>query len=101
MEAATATRVAPSQGRKKGVGERALAKYMLAPSLILILLVAAYPIVYAVWLSLHDYSVVNPGQSRWDIGGNYVDALKSSEFWAAFRTTFIFTFFTVLLETII
>jgi multiple sugar transport system permease protein len=101
MEAATATRVAPSQGRKKGVGERALARYMLAPSLILIALVAAYPIVYAIWLSLHDYSVINPGQSRVDIGGNYADALSSSEFWSAFRTTFIFTAATVLLETII
>src|SRR4051795_5779067 len=101
MEAATATRVAPSQGRKKGVGERALARYMLAPSLLLILLVAAYPILYAIWLSLHDYSVVNPGQSRWDFGGNYTEALGSSEFWAAFRTTFIFTIFSVVLETVI
>jgi multiple sugar transport system permease protein len=83
------------------VGERALARYMLAPSLILIALVAAYPIVYAIWLSLHDYSVINPGESRVDIGGNYADALSSSEFWSAFRTTFIFTAATVLLETII
>ena len=102
MEAATAARVVPPSGRRsKGIPERRLAKYMLAPSLLLILLVAAYPIVYAIWLSLHDYSVVNPGQSRWDFGGNYTEALGSSEFWAAFRTTFIFTFFTVILETII
>jgi multiple sugar transport system permease protein len=102
MEAATATRVSPATGkRKKGIGERALARYMLAPSLILILLVAAYPILYAVWLSLHDYSVVNPGVSRWDFGGNYTEALGSSEFWNAFRTTFVFSIFSVLLETII
>jgi multiple sugar transport system permease protein len=74
---------------------------MLAPSLLLILLVAAYPILYAIWLSLHDYSVVNPGLKRWDIGGNYSEALGSSEFWSAFRTTFIFTAFSVALETII
>jgi multiple sugar transport system permease protein len=74
---------------------------MLAPSLVLILLVAAYPILYAIWLSLHDYSVLHPGLSRWDVGGNYADALKSSEFWSAFKTTFIFTFFSVALETII
>ena len=102
MEAATATRVAPQTGgRRKGIGERALARYMLAPSLVLILLVAAYPILYAIWLSMHDYSVINPGQSRWDVFGNYKDALTSSEFWSAFKTTFIFTFFSVVLETII
>src|SRR3954452_708719 len=101
MEAATATRVAPQRGRRKGVGERALARYMLAPSLILIALVAAYPILYAIWLSMHDYSVLHPGVSRVDIFGNYKEALTSSEFWAAFRTTFIFTACSVVLETII
>jgi multiple sugar transport system permease protein len=100
MEAATAS--APvAVKRRKGIGERRLAHYMLAPSLILIALVAAYPILYAVWLSLHDYSVINPGEKRWDVGGNYTEALKSSVFWAAFRTTFIFSFFSVVLETLI
>jgi multiple sugar transport system permease protein len=74
---------------------------MLAPSLILIALVAAYPILYAIWLSMHDYSVLHPGVSRVDIFGNYKEALTSSEFWAAFRTTFIFTACSVVLETII
>jgi len=104
MEAATATKspAATSGGRRsRGVSERRLAFYMLAPSLILILLVAAYPILYAVWLSLHDYSVINPGVKRWDFGGNYADALGSSEFWSAFRTTFIFTIISVFLETAI
>jgi multiple sugar transport system permease protein len=101
MEAATATAPVGTGRRSKGIGERRLAHYMLAPSLILIALVAAYPILYAIWLSLHDYSVVNPGLSRWDVGGNYSEALKSSEFWAAFRTTFVFTFFSVVAETII
>ncbi|HVL97017.1 MAG TPA: sugar ABC transporter permease [Solirubrobacteraceae bacterium] len=100
MEAATA-RLTGSGRRSKGIGERRLAQYMLAPSLLLIALVAAYPILYAIWLSLHDYSVVNPGLKRWDLGGNYADALQSSAFWAAFRTTFVFTLFSVVFETII
>jgi multiple sugar transport system permease protein len=100
---ATATSAAPPANRRRsrGLGERPLARLMIAPSLVLIFLVAAYPILYAVWLSLHDYSVVNPGQSRWDIGGNYADALGSGEFWAAFRTTFVFTIFSVVFELIL
>jgi multiple sugar transport system permease protein len=78
-----------------------LAKLMLAPSMILIALVAAYPILYAIWLSMHDYSLVHPGLSRFDAFGNYSDALRSSEFWAAFRTTFIFTAVSVTLELVI
>ena len=30
---------------------------MVAPSMILIAVVAAWPIIYAIWLSLHEYSV--------------------------------------------
>ena len=38
---------------------------MVSPSMVLIALVAAYPIIYAIWLSLHEYSVRVAGLSRW------------------------------------
>jgi multiple sugar transport system permease protein len=74
---------------------------MVAPSLIVILIVAAYPIAYAIWLSLHQYSVIHPGLSRWVGIDNYRDALKSSAFWTATKTTFIFTAISVTLELVI
>src|ERR1041384_5565274 len=96
MEAATAPTVgAPTQRRRsRGVPERRLAKLMVAPSMLLIALVAAYPIIYAVWLSLHEYSVRQAGLSRWagSLGlRNYQTALQNSEFWDAMFTTLIFT----------
>jgi multiple sugar transport system permease protein len=101
MEAASATGPVPVRARSKGVPEKRLAKLMLAPSMLLIALVALYPVLYAVWLSMHDYSLVHPGLSRFDLLGNYKDALSSSDFWAAFRTTFIFTAASVTLELVI
>jgi multiple sugar transport system permease protein len=106
MEAATAPTVgAPTQRRRsRGVPERRLAKLMVAPSMILIALVAAYPIIYAVWLSLHEYSVRQAGLSRWagSLGlRNYQTALESSEWWAAFRHTLIFTVSSVTFELLI
>ena len=77
---------------------------MVAPSMILIAVVAAYPIIYAVWLSLHEYSVRVAGLSRWagPVGlKNYQTALQSSEWWAAFRHTIIFTVSSVTLELLI
>ena len=99
MEAATAQAAGVQpQRRSRGVPERRLAWYMVSPSLVLIALVAAYPIVYAVWLSLHQYSLINAGEVRWALPnapfGNYTDALwgeDSKQFWTAFRTTFVFT----------
>jgi len=104
MEAATATAGQAKQRRSGGIPERRLASLMVAPSMFLIALVAAYPIFYAIWLSLHEYSVRVAGLSRW--AGptglrNYSTALSDPEFWDAFKTTFIFTGASVVLETLI
>ncbi len=77
---------------------------MVGPSLGLIALVALWPILYAIWLSLHEYSLVQAGVSRWaePFGlGNYTDALKDREFWRATRITVIFTVASVFLETLL
>jgi multiple sugar transport system permease protein len=77
---------------------------MVAPSFVLIAVVALWPIIYAIWLSLHQYSLIHAGLSRWasPIGlGNYKDALGDPDFWAAVRVTFEFTIASVFLETII
>ncbi|HET7053990.1 MAG TPA: sugar ABC transporter permease [Solirubrobacterales bacterium] len=71
---------------------------MLTPSLALIALVAAYPIGYAVWLSLNEYSVITPGLSRFVGFDNYSAALGSSAFWEAMKTTLLFTVISVGLE---
>jgi multiple sugar transport system permease protein len=98
----------PQKRRSRGIGERRLAVYMVAPSVALIALVALWPIIYAVWLSLHQYSLIQAGEVRWAEPtppfGNYTEALwgeNASEFWSATRVTFIFTIASVILETII
>jgi multiple sugar transport system permease protein len=74
---------------------------MVSPSLLLIALVAAYPIAYAIWLSLNEYSVRVAGLSRWAGLRNYTTALSDPGFWDAFVTTFIFTAASVSLELIL
>src|SRR4051794_19479040 len=90
--------------RSRGIPERRLATLMVAPSVVLIALVALWPIVYAIWLSLHQYSLIRAGVSRWAAPaglGNYIDALGAAEFWAAVRVTLEFTIASVFLETVI
>jgi multiple sugar transport system permease protein len=106
MEAASVTTAgAPTQQRRsKGIPERRLAKLMVAPSMILIAVVAAWPIIYAIWLSLHQYSVRVAGLSRWagPLGlRNYTDALSNPEWRAALEHTLIFTVSSVALELVI
>jgi multiple sugar transport system permease protein len=92
-EATSVTEAAPpqqTQRRSKGLSERRLAFLMVSPSMVLIALVAAYPIGYGIWLSLHEYSVRVAGLSRWAGLRNYTTALGDSEWWAAFTHTMIF-----------
>src|SRR5918997_1001877 len=105
MAEAAALRTGTAKGgRSGGIPERRLAWLMTTPSLALIALVAVWPIIYAVWLSLHEYSLIQAGLSRWASPaglGNYIDALGDSQFWRATRITFIFTIASVVLETLI
>src|SRR6188472_3954937 len=106
MEAATVTRTgAPSQPRRsKGIPERRLAILMVAPSMVLIAIVAVWPIIYAIWLSLHEYSVRVAGLSRWagPFGlRNYQNALSNPDWWAALEHTLIFTVVSVFFELLI
>ena len=87
--------------RSKGLSERRLAFLMVSPSMVLIALVAAYPIGYGIWLSLHEYSVRVAGLSRWAGLRNYSTALGDSEWWAAFAHTMIFAAASVSLELVI
>jgi multiple sugar transport system permease protein len=103
MEAATARLRGRSAKKRGGYGrsERRLARAMLAPSLIVIAAVAAYPIGYAFWLSLTEYSLRVPGKWRFVGFDNYADAFSSPEFWDALTTTFVFSGISVALELVI
>src|SRR5919197_3149105 len=101
MTAAPATVTAAARRRARGVPERRLAVLMVLPSMALILLVALWPVIYGIWLSMHQYSLITAGLSRWasPLGlGNYKEQLTSSEFWSSTRITFEFTIASVFLE---
>jgi multiple sugar transport system permease protein len=94
----------PARRRSRGIPDRRLAVLMVTPSMALIALVALYPVIYGVWVSLHQYSLIQAGLSRWASPaglGNYKEALQSSAFWSATRITVEFTIASVFLETLI
>ncbi len=55
----------------------------LAPAVIVLLAVTAWPIGRGVWLSLHTYSLTNPGARRFIGVNNYLDVLTSRTWWLA------------------
>ena len=87
---AVATGSPPGQPkvRRPGAGPLILFAFA-APSLILLLLINLYPLIYAGWQSLRDGSLIAVG----DFVGleNYKDVLTQPSFWAAARFTLVFT----------
>ncbi len=90
-------RVGGGGGGGYGRSERRLAALLLSPAMLLIALVAAYPIAYAVWLSLNEYSIRVPGLSRFAGTRNYQAAFDGG-FWGALWNTLVFTVASVSLE---
>jgi multiple sugar transport system permease protein len=103
MEAATARmgRGKRRKGKSYGSEERRLAALLLSPAMVVIALVAAYPIGYAIWLSLTEYSVRVAGKWRFVGFDNYAEAFGSTEFWDSVKNTFVFTGLSVSLELVI
>jgi multiple sugar transport system permease protein len=104
MADAASVQAGTQRRRTRGIPERRLAWLMTSPSLVLIALVAVYPILYAIWLSMHEYSLIRAGVSRWASPaglGNYIDAFQTPEFVDSIIITFVFTISSVFLETVI
>ncbi len=73
--------------------------FLVLPTVLVILAVAAYPILNSIWLSLLD----NPLSPVANLVGlrNFVQLFGNSEFRSSIATTFIFTIISVALETIL
>jgi multiple sugar transport system permease protein len=82
--------------------ERAGFAWLLnAPALAAIFILAAYPIVYSAWISLHKYNLKRP--RVFDFVGltNYATIAQSSEFWSALWITMQFTALVVTLVAVL
>ncbi len=81
--------------------EQNTAWIMLLPALLLLLLVFAYPIVRAFWLSLFTQNLGTKLQAEFSGLDNYVRMAGDGRFWQSFLTTSIFTTTSVVLELLL
>jgi multiple sugar transport system permease protein len=82
-------------------GERRLGLWLSAPSFVVMILVTAYPLVYAVVLSLYNYRLTDPGGREFVGLSNYFVILQDPLWWNDFMTTLVITVVTVAIELVI
>lgn len=97
-EGAEIARRRASEGRR---AERRLGLMLVAPAVIVMLAVTAYPIGYAFWLSLQRADLRQPDANEFIGLTNYVTVLSSPIWWQAFGITLLYTFFGVIFELIL
>jgi multiple sugar transport system permease protein len=78
-----------------------LAFWLIAPAVILMLAVTAYPIGYAVWLSLQHYNLTTPDDIAFVGLDNYVTVLTDHYWWTAFFVTLAITIISVAIEFVL
>src|ERR1700710_2057540 len=106
--AASTTRTATTPAASKSGGltdraraERKLAWLLCAPAVIVMLLVAGFPIVYAFWLSLRRADLRFPHAGEFVGLSNYVTVLSSSTWWTDFFNTVFITVISVSIELVL
>jgi multiple sugar transport system permease protein len=81
--------------------ERRLGFLLIAPAVIVMIAVTAYPVVYAVFLSLERYNLALPQDTKFIGFANYGAVLSSSFWWHALWVTLIITAFSVAITLVL
>ena len=106
MTATTAeSTAAPVPGGRKPSAERRserrLALLFITPAVLLMLAVTAYPIGYAVYLSLQKANLATPGDTAFVGLANYQTVLTDRYWWTAFLVTLAITVISVAIELVV
>jgi multiple sugar transport system permease protein len=81
--------------------ERRLGWLLCAPAVIVMLAVTAYPVIYAVWLSLQRYNLELPNAVKFVGLANYGAVLSSPFWWQALWVTVLITVISVSITLVL
>ena len=99
MAEATPPRVA---GRIRGLSDRSIAWLFIGPTMVLLLVINIFPLVWAVTLSFTNYRANRPNVPlKWVGLEHYSDILTDPDLWAGMQVTAHFVVATIVIETLL
>ena len=88
--------------RVRGLSDRAIAWIFITPTILLLLAINIFPLLWTVWLSFTDYRVNRPNREVSFIGlRNYERILSDPDVWATMQATAHFLIWTIVLQVLI
>ena len=86
----------------KGLSDRAITWLFVTPTIILLLAVNIYPLIYAIRMSFTNFYANKPGMEIKFVGlKNYIRILNKEDIWETMQATAHFMFWTLLLQALI
>jgi multiple sugar transport system permease protein len=88
--------------RVRGLSDKAIAWLFIAPTMLLLLAINIFPLIWTIQLSLTNYRANRPNAEVKNVGiDNYVRVLTDTDTWLAMQTTAHFVLWTIVLQTVI
>ena len=101
MRAANAT-PKPLARRVRGLSDRTIAWLFVGPTIVLLLAVNIFPLIWTIRLSFTNFRANRPGKEvEWVGLDNYRKILTDPDTWASMQATAHFLFWTILLQVLI
>src|SRR6202158_4826564 len=92
----------PIARRVRGLSDRALAWVFITPTILLLLAINIFPLIWTVRLSFTNYRANRPNAPlRWLGLEHYSDLLTDPDIWHAMQVTARFVLTTVAIETVL
>jgi multiple sugar transport system permease protein len=90
------------QSRLGGMSDRAVAWLFISPTLLLLLAINIFPLIWTVHMSLTNFKA-NMGWMKYKSVGiaNYVSILTDADLWTSMQTTAHFVFWSIFLEVVL
>ena len=88
--------------RIKGLSDRALAVIFVAPTIVLLLAINIFPLIWTIYLSFTNYRVNRPNKAVDFVGlRNYERILNDADIWMTMQATAHFLIWTIVLQVLI
>jgi multiple sugar transport system permease protein len=86
----------------RGLSDRALAWLFIGPTMLLLLAINIFPLIWTIKLSFTNYRANRPNAAVSNLGlDNYISVLTDPDIWIAMQTTAHFLFWTITLQVLI
>ena len=98
-----AARTPPGVARRvRGLSDKGMAWLFISPTMLLLLAINIFPLIWTVQLSFTNYRANRPNAPVKNVGlDNYTSILTNPDIWAAMQSTAHFVLWTITLQTII